>query len=1238
MLSVKKILAGRGAVDYYLNQTRRGLADYYLPEHVEAAAQTDGAGAGLSAPGSSWWGGGAEALGLDGEVERRQFVPLYSKGARLDGGYLGRRFRTQEDAAEARADRLAKIEQIADPYVRWEAQQRVAQSGSGVSVAAWDATFSPVKSVSLLWAAGDRHIQQQVWAAHLAAVDAGLAYLEEHAGFVRAGRNGIKVLDADGLVVARMNEWTSRDGDMQLHTHCVILNRARTTSDGRWRALDGRPLLAAKTGAAAVYHRVLEAELTRRLGVAWRERPEGLREIDGVPEELIAAFSTRRRAITAEVARLVAAYEDRYGTPPPPAVRHQMAQDATLATRRSKREPSPAEALEAWEARARHQGTDLAALPGQVIGRKPASRRSSARDELGLLLERLAGSSRASFTRHDLLRAALDVVDVADRPASELRREADRLVSRLLDSDLVLALHADDPLQVGEPFRRADGTSVFTRHARERWTLRSTLDREAWLLAVAAEPAAVVVEPDVVAHAAGRHRLGTDQAAAVHQLLAADDRVGLLVGPAGAGKTRTLRAVVEAWDQGGGNVIGLTVSQAAAEVLASEAQVRAENTAKWLYETRHGRWCLPDRPLLLIDEASMVSTHDLVTLVAQARQAGGKVLLVGDPAQLSAIHIGGVFDLLAERHGAATLTEIRRFTHPWEADASILLRDRDPAGIDAYAMRGRIHGGRLDELESALFEAWKADALGADDHGARETVAMIVATNDQAAVLGERARHALIQAGHVAAGPTVHLADNLASVGDHIVTRRNDRRLTNRDGAWVVNGQTWTITQVLPDGGVEVARHGDGATLTLPADYLSQHAHLAYATTAHRAQGMTVDRAHATVDADTTHQQLYVAATRGRHANHLWVALDSDRDLIADDTHLPDPQHLLARALARQDPDRLSDHQLLTDARHELHSLARLGAIFEDAARHTTHQWLTAKLEQNGLGHAVHDAEWGSLLDRTRQLALQGHDLDQLIDQAIAMRPIDDAHSTAGVLHWRLGHLANHTEPARQPGPLRSLPPAAPDDPHHQLARAAGELIRQRWHDIRDRMADHDGLLPYARDLGPRPDDPADARSWDTAATAITAYRERYDLPHHTQLLGERPGPLRPDAQAAYDHALHQHDRHLARQHRRLDPDALQALRDAVTAASRQAPHFDPEELRQASAQADQTRRYWRTTTVQPDRTAAKHQHEPARLALERLERRAADHRQARHAAHQARGQARQLDLLPQRAARSIRR
>ncbi len=368
MLTVKKILAGRGAVDYYLNQTRRGLADYYLPD--ERANEGDAA-ARLSAPGSSWWGSGAESLALSGEVERAEFVPLYTKAVRPGGGYLGRKFRLPEEAVAAKADALAAASEIDDPYKRWMARHEIRRRGGHASVAAWDCTFSPPKSVSLLWAAGDRDVQQQVWAAHLAAVGAGLAYLEEHAAYVRAGRNGVRVLDTSGLVVARMNEWTSRGGDMHLHTHCLVLNRAETIVDGRWRALDGRALLSARTGAGALYNRTLEAELTRRLKVAWRDRPDGLRELAGVDDELVEAFSSRRRAITAAVEKLAAAYRDKYGMEAPPAVLSAMAQTAWGKTRQPKRDLDPNEALERWEATARRHGRKLARLPEQVLDRGP---------------------------------------------------------------------------------------------------------------------------------------------------------------------------------------------------------------------------------------------------------------------------------------------------------------------------------------------------------------------------------------------------------------------------------------------------------------------------------------------------------------------------------------------------------------------------------------------------------------------------------------------------------------------------------------------------------------------------------------------------------------------------------------------------------------------------------------------------------------------------------------------------
>jgi ATP-dependent exoDNAse (exonuclease V) alpha subunit len=170
-------------------------------------------------------------------------------------------------------------------------------------------------------------------------------------------------------------------------------------------------------------------------------------------------------------------------------------------------------------------------------------------------------------------------------------------------------------------------------------------------------------------------------------------------------------------------------------------------------------------------------------------------------------------------------------------------------------------------------------------------------------------------------------------VGDHIVTRRNDRRLRTSSRGWVVNGDVWTVLAVHADGAVDARRHSDASTITLPADYLAEHAHLAYATTAHRAQGMTVDVCHAAITADTSHEQLYVAATRGRHGNHLWVTLDSDRDVVRHREDLPAPEEILSRTLQRKDPDRLSAHQVIEDSLHDSTSLARLGAIFDDAAR-----------------------------------------------------------------------------------------------------------------------------------------------------------------------------------------------------------------------------------------------------------------------------------------------------------------
>jgi conjugative relaxase-like TrwC/TraI family protein len=1024
VLSVKRIRAGRGAVDYYVGRVRTGLGEYYL-----AGGDTDQAR--LAVPLSSWWGGSSGELGLGGEVARDAFAPLYAKGVQPDGSRLGRAFRLPEQVQDAKDEALARAAAITDPDERARAEFDVRRRSWQPSVAGWDCTFSPVKSVSLLWAAGDEQIREQVWAAHMAAVDAGLEYLQEHGSYVRAGHAGVRVLDTDGFVAARFNEWTSRSGDMQLHTHCVVLNRARTVEDGRWRALDGRALLAARTGAGAIYARSVEAELTRRLGVAWRDRPDGLRELAGVDDELIETFSTRRRAITAVVERMAAVWERRHGHAPPAAVLSSMAQQATLATRPGKQDLAAGVALERWEATARARGRSLRQLPSQVIGRvigratpeSPGAGDGAAVDARAVL-DRLGDSGRATFTRHDTLRAALDCVRPGASGRDALRATAEALADRALADLDAVRVSVDDPAgDQGPDHRRADGTSVYDPPHRHRWALRRTIDQEQWLLDVAPEPAGHTVTPRVVDEAAERHALGDDQAAAVRRLLGEDRRIGLLVGPAGAGKTRTLRAVADAWHHhGGGTVVGLTVSQAAAQVLAAEAGIESENTAKWLWETAAGRWQLPQGSLLVIDEASMLPTDQLVTLVEQARRTGSRVLLIGDPAQLSAVHIGGTFDLLTERHGAATLTEIRRFTHQWERDASVQLRNRDINGIATYVRHGRVHGGPTAQVEQDLFAAWERDTLTPDNEGQTPTVLMVVATNDQAAVLAERARGMLLNAGSVHSGPTVQLRDNVASVGDRIVTRRNDRRLTTDSHGWVINGDVWTIEQLHIGGSATVRRRSDQSRVRLPARYLRDHTHLGYATTAHRAQGMTVDIAHTAVTPDMNHQLLYVGATRGRHANHLWVATDTERDTIRTGDDLPDPETVLAGVLARRDPTRQSAHAVHDDSNTEMNAPVRLHLIDQDASQRDTDTWLRQRMLNHGMAEATTDPEWPELVATIRRATAAGHSPNHLLARALTSRPLDDALSAAAVLQWRITQLTAVATGRRMP---RRKPPSA---------------------------------------------------------------------------------------------------------------------------------------------------------------------------------------------------------------------
>ncbi len=788
------------------------------------------------------------------------------------------------------------------------------------AVAGFDLTFSVPKSVSVLWALADAPTQQVIHQAHRDAIALALAWAEDNVVFTRTGAGGRVQERVRGLVCAAFDHWDSRSGDPHLHTHVVVANRVQT-DDGVWRTLDGAALFRYTVALSELHEGLVHDLLTERLGVTWSARARAHSvvprwDLDGIPTALMEAFSTRSAAIAADTEQLVAEFVAAHGRHPSGVEVLKLRQRATLATRPDKQQAPLAQRMLQW----RRQAGDLVDIPvDQLVaavlhrGAPPASDTGVQAAEIDAVARSVlaaAGGKKAVFTEANVLAETHRQLH-----GHTFRSARDRLVT----AQLVTAAALDHALLLDDP------TAARLLHrGTARYTTPEILDAETRLLNTARTLDAPTLDPatlDPATIAAAAGTLGADQAAAITAIACSGRSLDLLIGPAGSGKTTTLAALKSAWEQtyGPGSVTGLAPSAAAAQVLADELGIAAENTAKWLTEhdrnperhTRiaqltgeraacrssgsvlarrltatlltvqrdHDHWTVRPGQLLIIDEASLAGTITLDRITTAAHTAGAKILLVGDPAQLGAIDAGGAFTMLAvDRPDTPTLSTVHRFHEPWEAQASLELRAGDPAAIDNYLEHERITSGDRGQMLHALFDHWAVDT----DAGL--TSAMIAPDDDTV-----RQLNALAQAHHRdtgrAAAATVPLADgHVAGVGDRILTRRNDRRLRTSSGGWVKNGDTWTITDTHPDGSLTVTRdNGVATTLQLPADYVAEHVELGYATTIHRAQGSTVDTAHALIDHRATREALYVAATRARDRNDLYI--DTAGDHEADIPH-----------------------------------------------------------------------------------------------------------------------------------------------------------------------------------------------------------------------------------------------------------------------------------------------------------------------------------------------------------------
>ncbi|MBK8463940.1 MAG: relaxase domain-containing protein [Nigerium sp.] len=841
------------------------------------------------------------------------------------------------------------------------------------AVAGYDLTFSPVKSVSTLWALAEPATAATIERAHLAAIGDALRFIETHALYTRTGHNGVRQVDVTGLVAARFTHRDSRAGDPDLHTHVPVANKVQTL-DGRWLSIDGRLLFKAIVAASEVYNTALERRLSEALPVRFAERlstdpgKRPVRELVGVDPTLNARWSQRRASIEHRQSELTADFQRDHHRPPTMVEARALAQQANLETRQHKHEPRTlAEQRATWRDEAE---TDLGAdgvramltatLTARQLRRPTFVTRTWVRTQSAQIVATMEGS-RSTWQDWHVRAEALRVVRAANVP----RRRVDDVVARLTHAALTrhsVALQAPaDGITEPAALRRTDGDSV----ARSTWhTSRRIIAAEHRLVDAAGRHGGhQVPTPDVevalIEAVANRTPLNPGQVALVREMATSGTRLQLAIAPAGSGKTTAMRALATAWRNSGGTVIGLAPSAAAAAQLGAQIDTHADTMALLTHALNHRRplpaWAERIGPtsLVIIDEAGMADTLSLDQVVEFVLDRGGSVRLIGD---------------------------------------------------------------------DQVFDSWlTARQTGAD-------ALMVAPTRALVAELNARAQAHLRDGNRPTR--TVALPDGSdAAIGDVIITRLNDRRLRTSGTDWVRNGDRWTITGIATNGDLRAIHQTNRQTVILPAGYVTESVELGYACTIHGAQGVTADVLHGIATGAETRQQLYTMLTRGRYSNHVHLEVVGDGDahsLIRPEAIIPlTATDLLERILAR-DEDNTSattTARALNDPAHRLaDAVARYSDALGYAAEQTAGADISRRLERaaSELVAGLPDAPaWPTLRAHLLLIAASGTDPVRVLTAAVQARELGSAADPAAVLDWRL-------EPATgrdtQPGPLPWLP------------------------------------------------------------------------------------------------------------------------------------------------------------------------------------------------------------------------
>jgi Ti-type conjugative transfer relaxase TraA len=423
------------------------------------------------------------------------------------------------------------------------------------------------------------------------------------------------------------------------------------------------------------------------------------------------------------------------------------------------------------------------------------------------------------------------------------------LLARVMGSPQVVKIEADDP-ETGERLPERFAT-------REMIRIEAEMGNQAEHLATNGRfGVSVSARAEVIA---GQAQISDEQSFGLERITG-DERLAIIVGRAGAGKTTMMKAAREAWEASGYRVVGGALAGKAAEGLEKEAGIASRTLASWQLQWERGRLHLDNRCVFVMDEAGMVSSRQMADFVSAVAHAGAKLVLVGDADQLQPIEAGAAFRSLANRVGYAELGTIYRQREQWMRDASMdLARGKIGAAISAYQGQGRLVGMELkDQAISALIRDWIAD------YDPNRSSLILAHLRRDVRTLNELARGALLERGLIENGHAFRTEDGIRNFapGDQIVFLKNEGSLGVKNGM---------IGRVVEAGkGRIITEIGDDKRRLEVDQRFYRNVDHGYATTIHKSQGATIDRVKVLATLSLDRHLTYVAMTRHRQDAKLY--------------------------------------------------------------------------------------------------------------------------------------------------------------------------------------------------------------------------------------------------------------------------------------------------------------------------------------------------------------------------------